>query len=127
MEDKRKLRLLAAVVMTVLLVDQSVKFWIKTNMSIGEEMYPLGVKWAVIHFVENPGMAFGLTFGGEYGKLALSLFRIVAVVWFLFALAVSRARGGHNAGGLWPHSGGRAGQYHRQRFLRPDFFGIHLS
>lgn len=40
MEDKRKLRLLAAVVMTVLLVDQSVKFWIKTNMSIGEEMYP---------------------------------------------------------------------------------------
>lgn len=86
MEDKRKLRLLAAVVMTVLLVDQSVKFWIKTNMSIGEEMYPLGVKWAVIHFVENPGMAFGLTFGGEYGKLALSLFRIVAVVLLGFYL-----------------------------------------
>lgn len=86
MEDKRKLRLLAAVVMTVLLVDQSVKFWIKTNMSIGEEMYPLGVDWAVIHFVENPGMAFGLTFGGEYGKLALSLFRIVAVVLLGFYL-----------------------------------------
>jgi len=86
MEDKRKLRLLAAVVMTVLLVDQSVKFWIKTNMTIGEELYPLGVDWAVIHFVENPGMAFGLTFGGEYGKLALSLFRIVAVVLLGFYL-----------------------------------------
>ncbi len=86
MEDKRKLRLLAAVVMTVLLVDQSVKFWIKTNMTIGEELYPLGVDWAVIHFVENPGMAFGLTFGGEYGKLALTWLRIIAVVAIGFAL-----------------------------------------
>lgn len=86
MEDKKKLRLLAAVVLAVLIVDQSVKFWIKTNLSIGEELYPLGVDWAVIHFVENPGMAFGLTFGGEYGKLALSLFRIIAVILLGFYL-----------------------------------------
>jgi signal peptidase II len=86
MEDKKKLRLLAAVVLIVLVVDQSVKFWIKTNLSIGEELYPLGVDWAVIHFVENPGMAFGLTFGGEYGKLALSLFRIIAVILLGFYL-----------------------------------------
>lgn len=40
----------------------------------------LGFNWARIHFVENNGMAFGISLGGEYGKLALSLFRIVAVV-----------------------------------------------
>lgn len=36
--------------------------------------------WFFIHFIENPGMAFGLEFGGDWGKLALSLFRIVAIV-----------------------------------------------
>ena len=35
--------------------------------------------WFYIHFTENPGMAFGLEFGGVWGKLALSLFRIVAI------------------------------------------------
>lgn len=38
-----------------------------------------GTDWALVHFVENPGMAFGITLGGDYGKLILSLFRIVAV------------------------------------------------
>lgn len=40
----------------------------------------LGFEWARIHFVENNGMAFGISLGGEYGKLALSLFRIIAVI-----------------------------------------------
>ena len=35
--------------------------------------------WFVIHFTENVGMAFGMEFGGDYGKLGLSLFRILAV------------------------------------------------
>lgn len=47
-------------------------------MYIGEEFSVLG-EWFIIHFVENPGMAFGLELGGNYGKIALSLFRIVAV------------------------------------------------
>jgi len=38
-----------------------------------------GLSWAKIHFIENEGMAFGLTFGGEMGKLALSLFRLIMV------------------------------------------------
>ncbi len=50
-------------------------------MEYGEEIRLLGQSWSLIHFVENPGMAFGLTLGGDYGKLALSLFRIVAVVF----------------------------------------------
>jgi signal peptidase II len=42
--------------------------------------------WFIIHFTENPGMAFGMEFGGNFGKLLLSLFRIVAIggmFWYL--------------------------------------------
>jgi len=39
--------------------------------------------WFIIHFTENPGMAFGFEFGGNYGKLALSIFRLITVV-FIF-------------------------------------------
>lgn len=62
----------------VLLIDQVSKTWIKTNMYLGQEYKILG-DWFIIHFTENNGMAFGLEFGGEFGKLALSLFRILAV------------------------------------------------
>lgn len=62
----------------VLLADQVSKTWIKTNMYLGQEYKILG-DWFIIHFTENNGMAFGLEFGGEFGKLALSLFRILAV------------------------------------------------
>jgi len=62
----------------VLLADQASKTWIKTNMYLGQEFKVLG-DWFIIHFTENNGMAFGLEFGGEFGKLALSLFRIIAV------------------------------------------------
>src|SRR5690606_24516954 len=42
--------------------------------------FHLAGDWAIIHFTENNGMAFGMEFGGEAGKLFLSLFRIVAVI-----------------------------------------------
>lgn len=66
------------IVFLVLLADQILKFWVKTTMYLGQEHHLAG-HWFIIHFVENPGMAFGLEFGGGYGKLALSLFRIIAV------------------------------------------------
>ena len=47
-------------------------------MSLGEEFAVAG-NWFFIHFTENNGMAFGMELGGNYGKLALSVFRIVAV------------------------------------------------
>lgn len=50
-------------------------------MEYGEEFSMFGTDWGLVHFVENPGMAFGITLGGSYGKLILSLFRIVAVVF----------------------------------------------
>lgn len=67
------------IVTLVLIADQTLKYWIKTNMYLGQEFHIAG-QWFIIHFVENPGMAFGLEFGGGYGKLALSLFRIGAVI-----------------------------------------------
>jgi signal peptidase II len=68
-------------VVGILLLDQALKIWIKTNFTYGEDrsMLGLGLPWARLEFVENPGMAFGMTFGGDYGKLVLSLFRIFAI------------------------------------------------
>lgn len=62
----------------ILLVDQISKIWVKLNMTIGESFNVIGDKF-LIHFIENPGMAYGMEFGGEYGKLFLSVFRIIAV------------------------------------------------
>ena len=64
----------------VLLLDQGLKVWVKTHMAYGEEFGILGADRALIHFVENNGMAFGLSFGGRIGKLVLTLFRLGAVV-----------------------------------------------
>lgn len=68
----------------VIFLDQILKVWVKTNMELYEYFNLLGFDRARIHFVENPGMAFGqeLPFG-RYGKLALSLFRIGAVIFLI--------------------------------------------
>ncbi|MCL2414720.1 MAG: lipoprotein signal peptidase [Bacteroidales bacterium] len=71
----------------VLLLDQTLKFWVKTNMLLGQEFVIFS--WFRIFFLENDGMAFGLTFGGAHGKLILSLLRIVVVIgiiWWIYDL-----------------------------------------
>lgn len=76
------------IIFTVLIVDQILKIWIKTHLSIGDEIIVFK-DWFILHFVENNGMAFGFEFNGNYGKLFLSVFRMVAVVaigWYLFKL-----------------------------------------
>lgn len=83
------------IIFLVLLIDQSLKFWIKTNMYLGQEFHIAG-NWFIIHFTENNGMAFGLEFAGEYGKLFLSLFRIAAVAgigYYLNYLVKTKAHG----------------------------------
>ncbi len=67
-----------ALILSLLFIDQALKFWIKTNMALGQEFHVLG-DWFLIHFTENNGMAFGIEFAGENGKVFLTLFRIVAV------------------------------------------------
>ena len=74
----KKYKLPIITVLTVLIIDQCIKLYIKSNYPIGEVCRIFG-DWSRITFTENPGMAFGLEFGGNYGKLALSLFRIIAV------------------------------------------------
>lgn len=85
---KNRTKKLLAIIFLVLIADQVLKVWIKTNMSLGQE-FVIFKDWFIIHFVENNGMAFGFEFAGEYGKVFLSLFRIVAVIaigWYLFRL-----------------------------------------
>jgi len=67
------------VLILVLVLDQALKIWVKTNILYGDGFDLLGLTWAKIHFVENEGMAFGLSFGGEIGKYVLSIFRILMV------------------------------------------------
>ena len=68
----------SVIIVLVLLIDQISKFYIKTNFSLGEEV-PV-FDWFRILFVENEGMAWGTKIPGEYGKLFLTLFRLVAIV-----------------------------------------------
>ncbi|MDR1171903.1 MAG: lipoprotein signal peptidase [Bacteroidales bacterium] len=80
-------------VFIILFIDQILKFWIKTHMSIGQDFAVFG-NWFLIHFVENPGMAFGWELGGKSGKVFLSLFRlaaIVAIIWYVRALIREKA------------------------------------
>jgi len=62
----------------ILLVDQITKIYIKTHFKLDE--YISVFDWFEIRFVENDGMAWGMTLPTEYGKLILTLFRIGAVV-----------------------------------------------
>lgn len=64
-------------VLIVLILDQWLKIYIKTNFLLNQEYFV--TEWFRIHFIENEGMAWGVELPGDYGKLALSLFRIVAV------------------------------------------------
>ncbi len=61
----------------VLLIDQVSKIYVKTHFKLDE--YVLVFDWFRIHFIENEGMAWGAKIPGSYGKLFLTLFRIVAV------------------------------------------------
>ncbi len=70
-------------VFLVLFVDQLLKVYIKTHFFYGEEINVLG-SWFRLHFIENEGMAFGMKFGENWGKVFLTVFRMVAVIWGFF-------------------------------------------
>jgi len=89
------------VIFLVLLLDQTVKIWVKTHMLKNEAINILG-HWFQIHFIENNGMAFGMEFEGNYGKIFLSVFRIVVVIalgWYLRNLIKQKAHPGLVASG----------------------------
>lgn len=74
------------VIVLLLIIDQTVKFIVKLNMTIDQSI-PVFGNWFFIHFLENPGAAFGMQLGGPWGKLALSLFRIAAIGGLFWLLA----------------------------------------
>ena len=80
------------IILLVLVLDQALKIYIKTHFILGEEHRI--ASWFIIHFTENNGMAFGMTFGGQYGKIFLSVFRIAAVTligYYLWTLVKRNA------------------------------------
>ncbi|MBO4671139.1 MAG: signal peptidase II [Bacteroidales bacterium] len=87
MKVSRSARLIILGVALVV-IDQIVKYLVKTNMTLGEQIPVIG-NWFRLCFVENEGMAFGMKFGGAVGKFCLSLFRIVlcgALIWWISSL-----------------------------------------
>jgi len=65
------------IIFTVVILDQILKFWVKCNYNLGENIFSFGL--LRFDFVENPGMAFGLSFGSVISKYLLSVFRVIAV------------------------------------------------
>lgn len=84
------------VIAAVIFADQASKVWVKTNMHLDQSI-PVFGDWFYIHFIENPGMAFGLEFWGESGKLLLTSFRLLAAAgftWYLLKLIREKAHPG---------------------------------
>jgi signal peptidase II len=83
-------------ILIILVLDQALKIWVKTHMTLGDEIHIFG-KYGMLHFIENNGMAFGMEMGGQKGKIFLSLFRVVAIcgiVWFMQSLFRKNAHPG---------------------------------
>lgn len=81
-----KYRNAVLLIFIIILIDQWSKFYIKTHFYYGEEVNVIG-NWFKLHFIENEGMAFGMKLNeAPIGKLILTLFRLVAVVFGFFLL-----------------------------------------
>lgn len=92
-----KLRHVVLIIVAIILVDQSLKIWIKTSHPTGEVLRVFGQDWFRLHFIENPGMAWGWKFGNETGKMILTLFRLAAVIfgtWYLGRIVKQEYRKG---------------------------------
>lgn len=72
-------------ILFIIIADQALKFYIKLNYVHGEHHAVFG-NWFRLYFVENEGMAWGWQLGGSFGKIALTLFRLVAVIWGTFLI-----------------------------------------
>ena len=71
------------IILLIVVADQALKIFVKTHYHLGESHLILG-HWFRLYFIENEGMAYGWKFGGEFGKMALTLFRLAAVIFGVF-------------------------------------------
>lgn len=80
-----KARHVTFIILLIIIADQVLKIWIKTHYELNEHHNIIGSGFQ-LYFVENPGMAYGWKFGGNWGKMALTIFRMGAVIfgtWYL--------------------------------------------
>lgn len=80
-----KIRHAVVIIALIVIADQALKIWVKTHFTLSDTRNVIG-HWFQLQFVENPGMAYGWKFGGNWGKLALTVFRLGAVIfgtWYL--------------------------------------------
>lgn len=95
-DNKKSLKLkISILIIVLLLIDQILKIYIKTNFLLGEKICLIG-NWFCLYFVENAGMAYGMEWGGVIGKYVLTIFRIVAASAILWYLIKSFKRNHHS-------------------------------
>ncbi len=82
------------IALAVILIDQCSKLLVYRYMQLHEEINVLG-QWFKLHYLLNPGMAFGIRWESEFGKLALTAFRIVAMTGIAVFLFRSVRRAAH--------------------------------
>ena len=85
MKKQIKFKQVVWIVILLVLIDQLIKFYIKLNFTYGESVKVFGLNWFQLYFIENDGMAFGMKLmDSTTGKMILTLFRLVAVVFGFF-------------------------------------------
>ena len=87
------------ITLLVILIDQAVKLFVHAEMEMGSvgQIKVLG-DWFKLHYTTNPGMAFGMELGSDYGKLILTTFRLVAMVgigYYLYYLISKKVHPGY--------------------------------
>ncbi len=93
----RRFLLPVGVIILLLIIDQCIKVYVKTHFQLGETVSVFG-DWFKLHFVENPGMAYGMKlFEGIWGKLLLTFFRMIVAsfgIWYLYKSIENKAHTG---------------------------------
>ena len=112
--------------LAVILVDQTSKLLVHNLMYLHQEITVVGNEQYgfKLHYLLNPGMAFGIRWNNEFGKLALTVFRIAAMVGIGYYL-VKMAKKGSSEGFLWCMSlilGGAVGNV-----IDSTFYGVFLN
>lgn len=111
------------VALVVIIIDQASKLAVHEHMFLHQEINVIG-DWFRLHYLLNPGMAFGIRWNNEFGKLALTAFRIAAMFgigYYLFRMATKNAHSGF----LWCMAlilGGAVGNV-----IDSTFYGVFLN
>jgi signal peptidase II len=123
MNDNMKYYKYFLLAFAMIVFDQISKLLVYNNMYLHEEINVIGT-WFRLHYLLNPGMAFGIRWENEFGKLALSVFRIAAMFGIGYYLIRMAKRGAHS-GFLWCMSlilGGAVGNV-----IDSTFYGVFLN